>query len=254
MRVLLAACASYVPPRGGATRSNLVWLDHLAAAGHECRIVAGALAHDDRGRAAQLREEGIAVEDLGAEEGVEIARRGAIQVWSVADPARRAHMLGEQIRTFWPDWVLVSSEDLGNALLREAHQHAPGRVIYLAHTPQFYPFGPESWNPDARAAELVRRSAAVVAIGNSTAAYIERHLGRTAEVTHPPIAVPATAAASIERPINPNASSRPWYTPARADAAGCSTTTPQSLPGTREYPAKFRLPSWRYSRAPLGCS
>ena len=40
MRILLAANASYVPPRGGATRSNLVWLDHLAAAGHECRIVA----------------------------------------------------------------------------------------------------------------------------------------------------------------------------------------------------------------------
>ena len=76
MRVLLAASASYVPPRGGATRSNLVWLDHLAAAGHECRIVAGALARDDRGRAAQLREEGIAVEELGAEEGVEVARRG----------------------------------------------------------------------------------------------------------------------------------------------------------------------------------
>ncbi len=187
MRVLLAASASYVPPRGGATRSNLVWLDQLAAAGHECRVVCASLARDDRGRAAQLREEGIAVEELGAQEGVEIARRGGIEVWSVADPARRAHVLGEQIRAFRPGWVLVSSEDLGHALLREAHQHARGRVIYLAHTPQFYPFGPESWNPDARAAELIKRSAAVVAIGDSTAAYIERHLGRKAEVIHPPI-------------------------------------------------------------------
>ena len=42
MRILLTATASYAPPRGGATRSNLIWLDHLAHAGHECRIVCGA--------------------------------------------------------------------------------------------------------------------------------------------------------------------------------------------------------------------
>ena len=44
MRILLTANASYVPPRGGATRSNLVWLEILAAAGHACRVVAPALA------------------------------------------------------------------------------------------------------------------------------------------------------------------------------------------------------------------
>jgi hypothetical protein len=32
MRILLTANASYVPPRGGATRSNLAWLERLAAA------------------------------------------------------------------------------------------------------------------------------------------------------------------------------------------------------------------------------
>ena len=40
-RILLAATASYAPPRGGATRSNLLWLRHLAGNGHECRIVCG---------------------------------------------------------------------------------------------------------------------------------------------------------------------------------------------------------------------
>ncbi len=33
MRILLAANASYVPPRGGATRSNIVWLELLSEAG-----------------------------------------------------------------------------------------------------------------------------------------------------------------------------------------------------------------------------
>jgi hypothetical protein len=83
--------------------------------------------------------------------------------------------------------VLVSSEDLGHALLREAHESAPGRVVYLAHTPQFFPFGPASWNPDPSATELVAHAAAVVAIGHHTAAYICRHTGREAVVIHPPI-------------------------------------------------------------------
>ena len=91
--------------------------------------------------------------------------------------ARLARVLRRHIREFEPDWVLVSSEDLGHALLREAHFSAPGRVVYLAHTPQFFPFGPASWNPDPAAAELVARAAGVVAIGHHTAAYIERHIG-----------------------------------------------------------------------------
>jgi glycosyltransferase involved in cell wall biosynthesis len=60
-------------------------------------------------------------------------------------------------------------------------------VAYLAHTPQFFPFGPASWNPDPHAAELVARAAGVVAIGRHMAEYIERALGRRAAVIHPPI-------------------------------------------------------------------
>ena len=74
----------------------------------------------------------------------------SIAVFAVEDPSRRIQVLRQQIREFQPDWVLVSSEDLGHALLREARHSAHGRVVYLAHTPQFFPFGPASWNPDPR--------------------------------------------------------------------------------------------------------
>lgn len=184
MRVLLAANASYIPPRGGATRSNLVWFDHLAAAGHDCVIVCAALPEAARG--AQMREEEIRV-STRVEDGIEIANRGPIQIHAAADPARRVAALRRHIREWSPDWVLVSSEDLDHMLLREAAHSAPGRLVYVAHTPQFYPFGPASWNPDARATELVSRAAAVVAIGRSTAGYIERYTGRPAAVVHPPI-------------------------------------------------------------------
>ena len=178
MRIVLTSSASHVPPRGGSTRSNLAWLDTLAASGHTYRVVAGALPTDTPERMEQVRRE---LEDQ------EIAGRESPAIYAIADPAKRVAVLTEQIREFQPDWVLVSSEDIGQALLRAAHQAAPGRVVYLAHTPQFYPFGPASWNPDREGAELVAHSAAAVSIARHTADYIEAHLGRGAEVIHPPI-------------------------------------------------------------------
>jgi glycosyltransferase involved in cell wall biosynthesis len=163
MRILLTSNASYAPPRGGSTRSNLVWLQHLAQNGHECRVVCAALSE--------------------AQDTVS----GGIEIFSVADFVRNSDALRRHIREFQPDWVLVSSEDVSHILLRDAHQIAPGRIVYLAHTPQFYPFGPASWNPDPAAAAIVRAACAVVAIGHHMAGYIERHLGRSAAVIHPPI-------------------------------------------------------------------
>jgi len=189
MRILLAANASYVPPRGGATRSNLAWLEHLTGEGHECRVVAASLAANSSGKDQQLRDEEIGVLEkrLYSSGDVTAVRWRGMDVYSTPDPIRQRQLLREQIREFSPDWVLVSSEDLGHILLREAHESAPGRVVYLAHTPQFFPFGPASWNPDPDAARLVAQSAAVVTIGQHSAYYVRQHAGCRAEVVHPPI-------------------------------------------------------------------
>lgn len=164
MRILLTATASYSPPRGGATRSNLIWLDHMAGSGHECRIVCGPSG-----------------------EGAVLRHHPSIAIVPVEDPARRVQVLRHEIQEFRPDWVLVSSEDLGHGLLREAHHAAPGRVVYLAHTPQFYPFGQASWNLDPQAADLVAQCAGIVVIGHHMAEYVKRALGVSAAVIHPPI-------------------------------------------------------------------
>jgi surfactin synthase thioesterase subunit/glycosyltransferase involved in cell wall biosynthesis len=187
MRILLTSNASHVPPRGGATRSNLLWLEALSRSGHECRVVGGALPDTDRGKREQLRDEGLAGEAGAVRDGVETAVHAGISVYSSADPQRRVQLLGEQIREFDPDWVLVSSEDLGQLLLREALAAAPGRVVYLAHTPQWFPFGPASWNKDARAAGLVAQCTGVVAIGRHMAGYIHSHTGIAPAVIHPPV-------------------------------------------------------------------
>lgn len=175
MRLLLTSNASYDPPRGGSTRSNLVWLRQLAHSGHVCRVVSAALGQD-------------------SESVVE-----GIRIRGVAQLTRRANLLTEEIRQFQPDFVLVSSEDISQVLLHEAARAAPDRLVYLAHTPQFYPFGPESWHPDPQAAEIVRSARSVVAIGHHMAAYIDEHLGVKAAVIHPPIYGHPSPAESSER-------------------------------------------------------
>ncbi len=188
MRVLLTANASYIPPRGGATRSNLVWLTELASAGHSCRIVCPALG-GKAGERRQMRDEDIDREwrESQGPEGTRVFERGGIEVLSVPERAQLTAVFREQVREFRPDWVLVSSEDLGHGLLAESSRLAQGRIVYIAHTPQFFPFGPASWNPSEPATDLVRKAAAVIAIGHSTARYIEEHAGREAAVIHPPI-------------------------------------------------------------------
>ena len=163
MRILLTSNASYAPPRGGSTRSNLVWLRRLAASGHSCRVVSAALDADSE------------------------CLHDGIEIHGFKDLPRRSLVLQAHIQEFHPDFVLVSSEDLSHVLLREAARNAPGRIVYLAHTPQFYPFGPESWNRDPKAAALVRDARAVVAIGTHAAGYIREHLGVDASVIHPPL-------------------------------------------------------------------
>lgn len=167
MRVLLTSGASYAPPRGGSTRSNLAWLRVLVASGHDCHVVAAA---DPQ----YVRDQPTISYDSG------------VVIHSADDPGAERELLRRHIAEFDPEVLLVSSEDLSHVLLREAHRSGAAAVVYLAHTPQFFPFGPESWNPDPQAAELVKGCAAIVAIGEHVAGYIERAIGVRPRVIHPP--------------------------------------------------------------------
>src|SRR3954469_12276456 len=104
MRVLLTANASYAPPRGGSTRSNLIWLSHLAHSGHQCCVVCPTDA--DAPDAAIVNEDGI-------------------EIRAFRDLSRRTDLLRDAIADCRPDWVLVSSEDVAHVLLRAAYSAAP---------------------------------------------------------------------------------------------------------------------------------
>lgn len=167
MRVLLTSNASYAPPRGGSTRSNLLWLAHLARSGHQCEVVSPTI-------------------DSNTPDS-ETVNEDGVRILSYRELTRRTAVLTERIRNFAPDWMLVSSEDVAHVLLRVAQQEVGDRIVYVAHTPQFYPFGPASWNPDPQAALIVKNAAGIVAIGQHMAGYIKEHLGATAAVIHPPM-------------------------------------------------------------------
>ncbi len=193
MRILLTSNASYLPPRGGSTRSNIEFLKTLIEQGHQCRVISGAPEASNQDQQNRLREE-LQEQQLDASWAAKFARDPVteenlhgIEVVSIRDLLRNTPLLVEQIASWRPDWVLVSSEDLSHTILRQAHKAAPGRLIYLAHTPQWFPFGPAAWNADREGTAVVRRAAAVVVISEAMKAYVNQHLGREPVLIHPPI-------------------------------------------------------------------
>jgi glycosyltransferase involved in cell wall biosynthesis len=157
-------------------------LKALIEHGHQVRVVAAAAETTTPEQKAQVREE-LSQQQMDASRG----ELDGIEVVSVRDLVRHVDVLVKEIREYQPDWVIVSSEDISHSLLREAARSAPGRLIYLAHTPQFFPFGPASWHPDEGGTHAVRSAAAVIVISQAMADYVERHLGVKAELIHPPM-------------------------------------------------------------------
>ncbi len=165
MRVLLTSNASYDPPRGGSTRSNLIWLSHLADVGHACRVVcAGA----DNANATSAS-------------GIEIA--------SVHRLSRRTSVLSDHIREFKPDWVLVSSEDLSHVALAggpsDSREKSTGVSCAYTAVVSVRPRKLASRSAGRGNRPQLRGSASQSA--SQWRDYIKEHCGATATVIHPPM-------------------------------------------------------------------
>ena len=188
MRILLAQNAHYVPTHGGGTKANRMWLEELARKGHPCHAVARSTgAQGARTRAEFLDQLAAHGAQLSSSAGdTDVFCYEGVEVHAVADVPRLRDALVRQIGEFEPTWVLVSTADPGQVLLESALRSCPGRVIYIAHTPQMFPFGPESFWPSAAGTELLRRTTAIVTIGRTTASYVQKFTGVTPVVIHPP--------------------------------------------------------------------
>jgi glycosyltransferase involved in cell wall biosynthesis len=187
MKILLTMNLPFTRVYGGANRSNRSLAEALAARHHSLCVVVPALAalspitHEQL--LEELASEGIRVTPNG---GIDVFNLNGVEVHGVIEPSRLCGYLAEQIREFKPDWTLVSSEDRSQSLLETALKVEPSRVIYLAHTPQMFPFGPAGLYPGKRRTGLVGQTAAVVTISRFVADYIQEWTGFQSFICHPP--------------------------------------------------------------------
>lgn len=190
MRILLATNASYIPTRGGATRANRAWLERLASHGHSCQVITSAASIATEFKRQQLQNEVSAegiLEDIASTTAGDSVFWNGVEVCHAPQQAGIVSQMEQAVRSYSPDWILISSEDFGQARLRIAQRLAPGKIVYLAHTPQFLPFGSESLNSNAIGARAIADAAGVVVIGEYMRKYCQDFLQKEVLVAHPPI-------------------------------------------------------------------
>ncbi|HEX8185043.1 MAG TPA: condensation domain-containing protein, partial [Blastocatellia bacterium] len=177
----------YTRVYGGANKSNRSLAEGLAERGHAVRVIAPALATPSPISHEQFLEE-LTAESVrvSSKRGVDFFTINRVDVQAVVESSHLRTYLIEQIREHNPDWILVSSEDQSQSLLQAALGTYPGRVIYLAHTPQMLPFGPASLYPGEQRTKLIGQAAAIGTISNFVADYIKQWAGFEAFTNHPP--------------------------------------------------------------------
>lgn len=177
----------YTRTHGGTNRSNRSLCEELAARRHAVRVVVPALPTPSpithRQFLQELRSEGVEVE---SGETVDVFTMNGVEAHAVRESHQLRAYLVKQLQQFKPDWVLVSSEDPSQNLLSASLKTCPGRVVYLAHTPQMFPFGPASLHPGKMRTDLIGHSAAIITISHFVADYIKRWTDLDAFVNHPP--------------------------------------------------------------------
>ena len=175
MKILLTTNLPYFPTHGGANTSNRYLLESFALNHDSVLVVVPALSTPSQLTHAQLldlmKSHGM---NVTSEPGVDIYTLNRVEVHAVVEQSRLRNYLMDQIRTFKPDWTLVSTEDPSQNLLDAAHKQCPGRVIYLARTTSFIPFGPNAFFPSPARARLLEQCAAIVTVSEYVADYMRQ--------------------------------------------------------------------------------
>src|SRR3954468_574739 len=110
--------SQYAPPHGGAEKSTRLVLEALAARGHTVRVFAASLGQPPR---ATQDDWVAALEALGLH-GERRARSlvfelNRVEVHVATERGQLHDDIAEQISSFAPDVILVTSEDLAQQLL-----------------------------------------------------------------------------------------------------------------------------------------
>ena len=173
MKIFLAQKLSYAPTWTGAAKSNRELLQYLSRRGHLCRVL--ALTHTATHFAPRRgwRDESLNPTEAEFSPGTEKFDLLGVQVHQLADPSQFCGELLKQAEEFGPDWILIS-EDPSYLALAAALESMPGHVIFLSHSQATLPFGPECFSPDPLKAQMLQRTAGIIAVSNYLKSYIHQ--------------------------------------------------------------------------------
>ena len=178
----------YFPAHGGANKANRYLAEGFAERGNNVTVVAPALGVPSQITIADL------LESLD-EQGISTRRSAdaivfdmnGVTIHAVTEPNRIRAYLVDRLKTDQPDWAIVSSEEPTQNLLNAALESYPGRVVYLAHTPTFLPFGPQSFYPSRRRTELLERVNGIIAVSQFMDDYIREHSRLESKMLYLPV-------------------------------------------------------------------
>ncbi|MGE5340425.1 MAG: amino acid adenylation domain-containing protein [Candidatus Omnitrophota bacterium] len=187
MKILLTMNLPYTRVFGGANKSNKCLVEAMAVRGHRLHVLAPALDTPPTMTHDELLD-GLVSQEIEVEETHDtyMFTLNGVSVYAVKHADNLREALIAEIKSYQPDWILISSEDPSQLLLRAVHQVSPHNVIYLAHTPQMLPFGPESLYPGKKRTELIGQSAIILTISHFVSDYIRQWSGFETFVHHPP--------------------------------------------------------------------
>ncbi len=188
MKLLLTMNLPYFPTHGGANKGNRILAEGFAGRGHEVIAVAPALGVPSRITLDEFRQllhdDGIKIRESDHAIVFEMA---GVTVHAVTDPGHMRSYLIDRLKHVQPDWAIVSSEEPTQNLLNAAVESYAGRVIYLAHTPTFLPFGPQSFYPSEQRTALLERANGIIAVSHFMDDYIREHSRLAPEMLYLPV-------------------------------------------------------------------
>src|SRR5688572_27690828 len=189
MKLLVVQNMLFLPTFGGANKSVRVLLESLATRGHECAVIAPALASHGFRETDQLWCDLVSrrVASLEMKEGAICFMYRGVRVTLVQESAATERWISKTILSMKPDALLVPCEDPGQRLLTHCVGSGHRRIKYIVQTPTRLPFGPLSSSPSKEGTDLVRSLGEVMVISEFLKDYLSKHAAIPSRVFHLPI-------------------------------------------------------------------
>ncbi len=174
MKILIAISMSYFD-LGGASKACRGLIEALAQRGHSCAVVSIETPQE-------MVAQGF---KLGAAEGIAELAWSGIKFFAAVSAQEQWRPMRECIRTFNPDWTLIS--EWGVLLLITALQeHNPSRVVLIAQTISTYLDMEKKAYLEDQIRLLVKKTAGIITVSNYMRDYIQRWIGLDSTVLHFP--------------------------------------------------------------------